>query len=64
MNLKMAENRVRGPTYKLLAVMNISVYQAKDVKVNINSLLFYQNNFFAKIRLCCLNSHELNQILR
>lgn len=55
MNLKMAENRVLGPTFKLLAVMNIPVYQAKDVKVNIN---------FAKNKLCCLNSHEFNQILR
>lgn len=36
MNLKMAENRVRGPTYKLLAVMNIPVYQAKDVKVKFS----------------------------
>ena len=52
MNPKMAENRVRGPTFKLLAAMNIPVYQAKDVKVNIN---------LAKNRLCYLNPHEFNR---
>ena len=49
MNLKMAENRVRGLTFKLLAAMNIPVYQAKDVKVNMNSLFFITIFFLLKI---------------
>ena len=63
MNLKMVENRVRGPTFKLLAAMNIPVYQAKDVKVNINSPFFYQIMFYTEKRFSVLIRMSLIKFL-